>query len=399
MRVGMMADLYKPHVSGVTNYISLNKRYWENQGHEVFVFTFGDESCEDDEPNVIRSPGLPISDTGLHFNFRYSRRANKLLRTMDVVHVQHPFISGSLAAGFCRRRAIPLVFTNHTRYDLYTQAYLPGVPVVFSSAVLHAYLPGFCRSCDMVIAPSAGMRDVLQGFGVEDPITVMPNGVDFKRFNQPVDPQKREDFGFNPENVILAYCGRLGPEKNLPFLLRAFAGTAQAYGHARLLVVGDGPELDNLKDRVRHMGLGDKVYFTGLVAYELIPSYLRMTDAFVTASVTEVHPLSVIEAMASGLPVLGIRSPGVGDTVEDKQTGFIVPGEDLASFTAMMVRLVVDNDLRTQMGQRARRAASQYDIERTSQQLMEAYRSVIDAAAPRKRRLRVRLTRWWDHFR
>ena len=64
MRIGMMADVYKPHVSGITNYISINKEYLEQAGHEVFIFTFGDLDYKDNETNIIRSPGLPLTDTG-----------------------------------------------------------------------------------------------------------------------------------------------------------------------------------------------------------------------------------------------------------------------------------------------------------------------------------------------
>ena len=96
MRIGMMADVYKPHVSGVTNYISLNKEYLENAGHEVFVFTFGDEDYHDEETNIIRSPGLPLVDTGYYLSLRHNQQAQKQLRKMDVVHVHHPFLSGNL---------------------------------------------------------------------------------------------------------------------------------------------------------------------------------------------------------------------------------------------------------------------------------------------------------------
>ena len=107
MRIGMMADMYKPHVSGITNYISLNKIFLEELGHQVFVFTFGDESYIEEEERVVRSPGLALLDTGVYISLRYTRHARKLLNSMDVVHVHHPFLSGSLALRYCRPRAIP----------------------------------------------------------------------------------------------------------------------------------------------------------------------------------------------------------------------------------------------------------------------------------------------------
>ena len=398
MRIGMMADLYKPWVSGVTNYIALNKNVLEKQGHEVVVFTFGDEDYKDDEGNVIRSPGLPLSDTGYYLSFRYSSQARRLLKSMDLVHVHHPFLSGSLALRYCRPRGIPIIFTNHTRYDLYAQAYLPGMPEFISMAALQAYLPSFCRSVDLVISPSPGMRDVLERLGVESEVDVVPNGVDLKPFQTPAQPVPREKFGFTAEDVVLVYLGRLGPEKNISFLMRCFAGTAQTFDHVRLLLIGGGPDRENLEASVANMGMQKQVVFAGMLPYEEVPNYMAMADAFVTASVTEVHPLTVIEAMASGLPILGIQSPGVGDTVEDGVTGYLAPSEDLAIFTAKMVRLVTHHEERKQMGEKARQAAQIYAIENTTQLMLARYRRVAQQGAGRKRGVRARLMRWWDGF-
>ena len=191
--------------------------------------------------------------------------------------------------------------------------------------------------------------------------------------------------GFADSDILLVYTGRLGPEKNLPFLLRAFAGIAKSYDDVGLLIVGSGPEYDNLVDRVQYMGIADRVEFTGLVPYQELPKYLAAADAFVTASVTEVHPLSVIEAQAAGLPVLGINSPGVSDTVKDGETGMLVQEEDLALFTAKMVRLVTDRVGLERMGDNAREAAQAYTYERTSQILLTHYQYLIEEISGRER--------------
>jgi glycosyltransferase involved in cell wall biosynthesis len=400
MRIGMMADVYKPHISGITNYISLNKQFLEKNGHQVFVFTFseGDE-YHDDEPNVIRSPGLPLLDTGYYISLRYTPHARKLLHTMDVAHVHHPFLSGSLALLYCRQQAVPIIFTNHTRYDLYSRAYLPPMADFLGLAAVKAYLPSFCRSCDLVISPSPGMRDVLVEFGVDVPIDVVPNGVDLEPFKSPVESTRRAELGFDDTDVVLVYVGRLGPEKNLPFLLRAFSGTVQAYKNTRLLLIGDGPERDNLQELVTRSGICDSVRFIGAVEYKDLPVYLAVANAFVTASVTEVHPLTVIEAMAAGLPVLGIRSPGIADTVEDEVSGLLAAEEDLASFTAKMVRLVREHGLRQKMGENARKVSTEFAIERTTALMEDHYKRVIDKAKSRKRGIRVRFSRWVESLR
>ncbi len=395
MRIGLLADTYKPHVSGVTHYISLNKQVLESRGHEVFVFTFGDLDFPDDEKHIIRSPGVPVADTGIHLGFRYSSSAQRLLETMDIAHVQHPFLSGRLALRYCRPKNIPIVFTNHTRYDLYAQAYLPMLPDVVGTSFLQAYLPSFCKEVDLVIAPSNGLKQVLRDLDVSGPIDVIPNGVDLGRFEEDIQPIPRQELGIGDDAVLLIYSGRLGPEKNLTFLVRAFAGAQTAFQGARLILVGDGPERDNLEDLAVRSGLKDKVVFTGMLAHDDVPRYLTAADAFVTASVTEVHPLSVIEALACGLPVVGIDSPGVGDTIIDGENGFVCRN-DLAAFTAKLTRLIVDTDLRMQMSHHARSSALEYDIQRTSRLVEQRYYAL--AEQPKENDGRA-LRRLWNRLR
>jgi glycosyltransferase involved in cell wall biosynthesis len=398
MRIGMMVDTYKPHVSGVTNYVSLNKQYLEKAGHEVFVFTFGDLDYQDDESRVIRSPGMPLADTGYFLSLRYSRQAKKLLQTMDVGHVHHPFISGRLALRYCRPVQIPVVFTNHTRYDLYAQAYLPLMPEEISQGLLQAYMPSFCQAVDLVISPSAGMKDVLRQLEVTAPVEVVPNGVDLRHFHS-ADPLRRADFGFGDADTLLVYAGRVAMEKNLDFLLRSFAGVAQAIENVYLLVVGGGarPIMDDLQSLAQELGIQGRVRFTDMVPYDKLPGYLAMADAFVTASVTEVHPLSVIEAMGAGLPVVGIHSPGISDTVEDGITGFLST-HDLAAYTARLTRLCLEKDRMLTMGEAARKASAQYGIERTTNLMLRHYERLVYDSQPKQHRWDARLRSLVERF-
>ncbi len=385
MRIGMMVDSYKPYISGITNFVELNKKYLELAGHDVFVFTFGDLSYKDGEARVMRSPGLPLADTGFYLSMRYSRQAKHLLQTMDVVHVHHPFLSGRLALRYCRPLRIPIVFTNHTRYDLYAQAYFPIVPDEMSQGLLQAYMPTFCEAVDLVIAPSNGMEKVLRELKVESPIEVVPNGVDLKRFFT-ATPLARADFGYKDDDILLVYAGRLALEKNLPFLLRSFAGVAQAIPNTHLILIGSGVQQydEELKTLIEELNLTSRVHMTGRIPYDKLPAYLAMCNIFVTASVTEVHPLSVIEAMGAGLPTMGIHSVGVGDTVVDGVTGFLAT-HDLPTFTAKLTRLCLDLNLRAQMGDSARKASSTYAIERTTQAMLKHYQKLVDDSHPRKR--------------
>lgn len=398
MRIGMMVDSYKPYISGITNYVEVNKQYLEKAGHEVFVFTFGDLEYEDGESNIIRSRGLPLADTGFYLSMRYSRQAKKLLQTMDVVHVHHPFLSGRLALRYCRPAEIPIVFTNHTRYDLYAQAYLPLMPDEVSLGLLQSYMPPFCKAVDLVITPSAGMAKVLRELKVEGDIEIVPNGVDLTSF-QSAKPLDRGTFGYKPDDILIIYAGRIALEKNLPFLIESFNGIANAIPNVHLILIGGGVQQyeEDIRALVEAQTNAHRIHMTGRIPYDQLPSYLAMCDIFATASITEVHPLSVIEAMGAGLPVMGIESVGVGDTVEDGVTGFLATN-DIPSFTAKLTRLCLDLKLRRHMSRSAREASSVYAIERTTSLMLKQYERLVNGDIPRKNNFNSRLRGILERF-
>lgn len=147
------------------------------------------------------------------------------------------------------------------------------------------------------------------------------------------------------------------------------------------------------------MNIADRVYFTGMIAHEQIPSYLATADVFVMPSAAETFGLSVVEALAAGLPALGIESPGVGDVVEDGCSGFLTQEVDLALYTAKMVRLVTEKSLRRKMSLQAQQAAQAYSIEIAGQQMLDRYQYLVTQSAKRKRKFMTRLLRWIDWWR
>lgn len=383
MRIGMFCDMYKPHTSGITNHIALYKRRFEDLGYEVFVFTFGDLVFDDGERNVIRSPGVPWGDTGWRFAPDHSAEAKRVAETLDVAHVHHPFQSGRIARRVCGRLGIPLVYTNHTRYDLYADVYARFVPRSARLSYLRGALRAAYSGASLVVAPSAGIVQWLRDFDVTDEAKLFPNGIDVGPFAHPGSPVPRAELGFTSDDVVFCYVGRLGEEKNTPLLAEAFARAAAGASEARLLVVGDGPARPDAESVLAGHGLADRAVFTGLVPYERIPDYEAAADVFVTASVSEVHPLVVLEAMAAGLPTVAIESPGITDTVEDGRTGLLAPQADADALAERIGRLARDSALRERMSGDARRAAEDYDLPRTADRLLGEYERLAVEARTR----------------
>ncbi len=374
MKVAMLTDVYKPVINGVTNSVALCKREMESAGHQVYVFTFGHLKYQDEETHIYRSPALPLSDTGYYIGLQHSREARATLGEMDILHAHHPFASGLLAVHYGRQLGLPVIFTNHTRYDLHAQAYLRFLPPPLTQVALETLMPAFVSQCDLVIAPSDGLRRVALDWGVRENVVVIPNGIELDRFHYREAPALRRQLDLPGDATVLVYCGRLGPEKNLHFLMDAFAGAVQAVPDAFLLIVGGGPEEKALRERASAV---PNVRFAGPVDYQEVPRYLAAGDVFVTASVTEVHPLSVLEALGAGLPVLGIDSPGISDTVTDGVEGYVAR-DGLPAYTALMVRMLLEPDRRQVMANAAIERSRHYDIKRTAAALLSHYERLLE---------------------
>ncbi len=348
MRIGMMTDMYTPYVSGIITYISLNQRYLERLGHEVYVITFGKEGVDGADERVVRSPGIPVLKHDVYFNVVHSQRTREIVKSMDVVHVHHPFTSGINAAYFGWKLGLPVVFTHHTRYDLYAKLYMPGLFGKIGEELVNSYLPSFYKQLDALMVPSASLLDVVMKYQPTCPVSIQPHGMELEMFKNTTSID-RGTLGLTGEDVVLIYVGRLGPEKNLEFLLEAFSQVNQACGRARLLLVGDGPVKSSLEDWVAKHNLSEKVIFTGMIPHTELPPYYAAADIFVTSSTSETFGLTVVEAMASGLPVVGIQSPGISDAVIDGQTGYVT-GQQLDEFSGRLIRIIGESWFKAGIG-------------------------------------------------
>jgi glycosyltransferase involved in cell wall biosynthesis len=374
MRIALMTDVYKPVINGVVHHVGLLKRHLEQVGEQVWLFVPGQSEAYD-EANIMRIPAIPIADTGYHLTISLDGRSRELLQTMNLIHVHHPFLSGSLGLFASNRYNIPLLFTNHTRYDLYVKQYLPLLPSTLSGTALQAYFQLFSQRCAALIAPSQGVAEVMKSWGVQGRIEIIPNGIELERFTQPQRFITRQTLGLADDLVIAVYVGRMSGEKSVERLLLIYHQVAHETTRCHLLLVGAGPELEDYRQLTLRLGLQERVTITGSVPYEQVPDYLALSDFFVTTSVSEVHPFTLIEAAAAGLPTLGIRSPGVSDVIQDGQTGLLAEDNDL-SFGLRFLKLINDDSLRTQLGSAAATYSHQLSAHTNARRILQLYREV-----------------------
>ena len=220
----------------------------------------------------------------------------------------------------------------------------------------------------------------MRKLGVTCPIEIIPNGVDLEAFREPRLSPTRAELGIGEDEQVLISVGRLGPEKNVAFLLRALAGICQLIPGTSLVLLGEGLEKDSLRDQAHRSGIADRVKFIGQVTYDKVPGYIAIADLFVTASMAETFGMAAVEAMAAGLPVIGISSPGIGDVVEHGVSGLVVP-EDVQAFVRATASLLGDETLRGRMSRGARAVSERYAITETSRRILSQYERQVDERA------------------
>lgn len=382
MKIGMVTACYKPMINGVTRMIDLYKERLEQEGHEVTVFTLGEPDLAGDDPHIIRSPAWPLGDTGYYAAVRHKKEAQIQLGQMDIIHCHHLFMSLEFAH---RYGQAPIVYTNHTRYDLYADVYVRSLlPFLPETAIQHTmrYLwPKLTNLSDAVISPSASVRRVMREFGVSRPIHVIENGVDLKPFSQPSQPLCKQTFQLSDDDLLAVYVGRLSPEKNLPVLIDEFIQAQRQRPHIHLLLIGDGPLTDKLQEQINAAALQKNIHFIGAIPSAEVPNYLAAADLFVTASVSEVHPLTVIEGMAAGLPIVGRAAPGLTDCVTPGRSGLLVSTEQGALAQAI-IHLSDYPHQRQQMSHAAQQESQHFDIERTTQATLALYEELLASHTP-----------------
>jgi sugar transferase (PEP-CTERM/EpsH1 system associated) len=241
------------------------------------------------------------------------------------------------------------------------------------------------RFTTAVVAVSKHVHDVMI-----DEIRIAPrrvrliyNGVDTTRFapRAPVREAARRALGIAPDTVVIGIVARLAQVKNHEMLIRAFALlSGEPDSRARLVIVGDGPERAALEQLTQELGIGGRVFFLG--ERRDTPELLSAFDLYSLTSISEGMNLTLLEAMASGLPVVATGVGGNTEIVREGETGHLVPSGDVESLHQRLRRLALDPGQRAQMGRAGReRVLRDFDQQAMMQHYLSLYRGV-DAEAP-----------------
>lgn len=385
MKIAFVSDTFVPEFNGIVTAAVRHTGGLAARGHEVRVYCPRyREGCAIPEGVAVSRypsfswPGNP--DTRVSLVWPPALARELALFAPDVIHVQTPLALGVSGLRAAHRLAIPCVQTYHSWVPGFMAYIRPGRMLGLVRGPIRPHESWFSRTFvravygwnDLVLAPSHTLVAELRELGVRAPCRTQTNGIDLAEFT----PKST----YEPTHTILL-TGRLGYEKHAEEVIAAFARFAPAHPGWRLRVLGEGPAAPYLHALVQREGLGDIVTFRGFIdRADLLAEYAH-ADISATASTIETQGLVVLEAMASGTPVVGVRALAVPEMAHDGVHGTMVEPHDTAAFADALAALADDDALRERLGRAAVEGAAAHALPRALDSLEYVYRELAAGRA------------------
>ncbi len=387
MRVVMVSDVYFPRINGVSTAIQTYRESLRAHGVEVLLVApdYGHGGGED---WVSRVPARPVPGDREDRLARWSGMQEAVERAIvggcDLIHVQTPFVAHYVGARAARRYDVPVLATYHTLFEEYLKHYAPLVPAPWLRALARAFSRRQCNALDAVIVPSKAIFERLGSYGVTAPMHILPTAVSIAPPSADGRVAFRARHGIEPARPVALFVGRVAHEKNIDFLIDVIDLARQSIPEILLIVAGEGPAQHPLRKTVRARALDKNVLFLGFMdRTSELPDCYAAADTFAFASCTETQGLVLLEAMASGLPVVALAEMGTVDLLGARR-GAVVPENDVGCFARALCQVLSDEPLRRQLGEDGRAYAEKWS-EPTLAGAMAALYRTINAAHAGKR--------------
>ncbi|MFH1174203.1 MAG: glycosyltransferase [archaeon] len=344
LHIAIFTDTFLPQINGVSLATVLLAQGLAKKKHKVIIvcpqYTKNDPSL----PGVklCRVPSLPA-----FFYEKYKAglplqpKLFKALHDVDVIHFQTPFTLGLSAVAIAHVLKKPLVQTFHTFYADPQYLQHAGLNKPWAERLMWKYASWINNQCQLITTPSAFTRRELIRKGCTQQIIVISNGVVKSTHNRQGAMALQKKYGKD----LLLFVGRIAHEKNIDYLLDCFKMVSRRRPSAKLLLVGDGPQRDDAMRTIKRLRLSEKVILLGSIPHDelLASGTFEACKLFVTASVTENQPLTILEAQEKGLVCIGVRAKGIPDCINNGKTGYVLKRNDKKGFAKAIVRLLEDD--------------------------------------------------------
>lgn len=380
MKILITTDCYTPTINGVVTSILNLETELRRLGHEVKILCPSENfhCCESENIYRIGSVGVGRIYSGARAALRISKiNLQKLIDWKpDIIHSQSEFTSFIMAKRIAAEVNCPIVHTYHTVYENYTHYFSPSITLGRKAVVMMT--KRILRKAEAVIAPSIKIKKMLKDYGVEQPIKIIPTGLQLKKFSDEISintiNELKTKLGIPLKSRVLITVGRAAKEKNIDELIRYFKQLNME--NTVFVIVGGGPYLETLKKMTFSENISDKVIFTGAVEPENIAAYYRLGDIFLSASQSETQGLTYIEALASGLPAVCRKDDCLNGVITDGKNG----GQytDFKEFSELIRTFLHNDGLYKSISENAVQTAQKYSAEKFAKDVETVYMEVVE---------------------
>lgn len=351
MKIAIFTDTFYPDVNGVARTLKRLTDYFKGQNITFKVFAPDSNQPDYVSGHIHRFKSLSFyfyPECRLAFPNLIHLKSELRRFSPDLIHVATPFSAGLCGIHFAKKFDIPLVGSYHTNFDHYLKYY----DLQFLSKIVWKYMQWFHRPCQKIFVPSSDTFHQLQHHGFTN-LEIWPRGVDCQLFHPHYDKKAvQERYGIH-QKYLLIYVGRLAPEKDVEVLLSAANSMPSDINrNIHWLMIGDGPLREKLEGQAPA-----NMTFTGYLQGERLAEVYAASDLFVFPSPTETFGNVVLEALASGTPVVGANAGGVRNIIKHGDTGLLCRTGDVQEFIDSIIHLLNNDPVREQMGMAGREYA------------------------------------------
>lgn len=391
MRVGIFTESYPPLVNGVSTSILMLEHALTKLGHEVFIITVSDNKKDyvlENNGHILRLPSVNLANC---YDYKmtsvYPIKAVNMIKKMnlDVIHSNVEFTVGIFARVVSEQLSIPLVHTYHTNWEDYTHYITKNKKILDDICKkLLKYLVVFFedKTVTELIVPSNKIYNLFKDkYKFTKNIHIIQTGIETSKFYKENFNQKdinslKKKLGIKKKDFVVMTVSRLAKEKSVDRIINNHKELVKKYSNMKLLIVGDGPDIDKLKDEAKSLGVSDSVIFTGKVPLSDIPIYYQLGNVFVTASKSETQGLTVVEAISSSLPVLAVKDDSFVNSVIEDFNGFVFTDDE--KYINSISKLYDDKELYNRLSNQSRLLSEDFSSEYFALKVLKVYETAIE---------------------
>lgn len=377
LRVAIVTETWPPEINGVALSLLQLCKGLQKLGHKILLIRPEQTlECHDFIPHkscLVRAQAIPKYPT-LQFGWPQYLKVSQAIKAFstDIVHIVTEGPLGLSALHIAKQLNLPVSSGFHSPFQDMSRFF----DLAFLLKPIQRYLRWFHNNTQLTCVPNHETENALRSFGVNCKICVVGRGVDIQRFSPKHRSEKlREQWGADDTTTVMLYVGRLSPEKQIDTIIDAYGEIDTVNKKLKLVIVGDGPD----HQRLTQMSGAETVIFTGALQGQALAEAYASADVFVFASQVETFGNVVLEAMASGLPVVAFDYACAQQHVQRYQSGWLIPRGDILGFKQTLHQLPERLVLR-RMGRHAVEATRQAGWNFPVQQFEQGLYEIVQAS-------------------